>query len=418
MPTKPMTRNRQYSNALRSMLLSIVMTLCVVGMSRADEPLSIEVSVSETAVTIGDVITYTERFIHQPDVDVNLPAMGANTGEFVMRDFSIDENTLEDGRQEIVRTYQLATYFTDERTIAPVTATFTTADGDEGEVSSAPLRVQVDSLTTEADNELQPLKDPRTIPPDYTELYRRIAMIAGGIAALGIIVYLLFRYLNRPREEEAPPPEPAEIVARRHLRELNELPRETLPEVKIIAFGLSELLRRYVGAVYRLNFPEMTTYEVEQELKRTTIDAQPFERLMTTLRALDLTKFADYQPTDEELDRSLAETGELIEDLLPELERQRMMAEAAAKQAQAKQASADHVRNEAGDTEQHDPYAFGMDLVRRPNPEAEPEPSDPSKYAPAGTSADTETRPEDTEPVGASVAAEDTSSPSTEEDQP
>jgi hypothetical protein len=127
-----------------------------------------------------------------------------------------------------------------------------------------------------------------------------VVILAGCVAAavLGVLIWLLVRWLRRP--PKLPPPLPREVA----LRALEQL-RNQIQVMEPYAFSIavSDVLRAYVGAAYGLHAPRQTSPEFLASIsgyeKFTDADRS---LLAGFLERCDLIKFAhvDADATDSE----------------------------------------------------------------------------------------------------------------------
>lgn len=142
---------------------------------------------------------------------------------------------------------------------------------------------------------------------------------AVGAAALAALVALV-AYLWGRRSSEAPltPPEPAWIVAERRL---NELASRRLPQSgKFEAYyvDLSAILRYYIEDRFGIHAPEQTTPEFLESASgsgRLSDDQQL--ALSGFLRQSDRVKFAQYEPSLEEMDASFSVVTGFVRETIP-----------------------------------------------------------------------------------------------------
>ncbi len=158
----------------------------------------------------------------------------------------------------------------------------------------------VDSLTQTATGLLRPDRGP-ILPPLRTVDYAVILVLALLLA--GILAYLIRLWLRaRARKKESPaaaPPEPPEAILARALdvleREVAALPRDVFYE------RLAQALRAYAAAATGVPAPDLTTTELDRELKRKPgVAAEGREGLIAALRRADLAKFARFEDAESE----------------------------------------------------------------------------------------------------------------------
>jgi hypothetical protein len=127
-----------------------------------------------------------------------------------------------------------------------------------------------------------------------------VIILAGCVAAavLGVLIWLLVRWLRRP--PKVPPPLPREVA----LRALEQLKSQVrVMEPYAFSIAVSDVLRAYVGAAYGLHAPRQTSPEFLAAIsgyeKFTDADRS---LLAGFLERCDLIKFAhvDADATDSE----------------------------------------------------------------------------------------------------------------------
>ncbi len=158
----------------------------------------------------------------------------------------------------------------------------------------------VDSLTPAASGNLRPDRGPIETPLRPVDF--AVVAIAGLVAL--VLVWLLVRaWLKARRRARAPqappPPEPPESILGRTLdqleRELPTLPRDVFYE------RLAQALRTYAAAATGLNALDLTTSELDRDLRRRDrVSADGRAKLIAALRRADLAKFARYQDEESE----------------------------------------------------------------------------------------------------------------------
>jgi hypothetical protein len=155
-------------------------------------------------------------------------------------------------------------------------------------------------------------QDPR--PPVALRFPWLILAIAGLVALVlaGALTYALARWLGGAKAKPVPekpalPPRPEDEVA---LEELANLAKQELPrqgKFKPHYFGISEILKTYIGGRYRFDAEESTSRELCQVLQREKGVGDGVLREVEELFAkLDFVKFTDHVP-------EVGEGAELLE---------------------------------------------------------------------------------------------------------
>ena len=141
-------------------------------------------------------------------------------------------------------------------------------------------------------------------------------LIVGGILILALVAggtYWLIRWSKKRRLEAAKrpkgPPPTEDQIAIEALKKLEAQGHLRKSEFKKFYFGISEILKQYIGARYKFDALESTTDEMIYHLER---ESGVQDHILTSLREmyekLDLVKFTDHVPVaiegSELLDRA------------------------------------------------------------------------------------------------------------------
>jgi hypothetical protein len=158
----------------------------------------------------------------------------------------------------------------------------------------------VDSLTQTSTGALRPDRGPLT--PPLRPLDYAVAAIAGLLAIAAVL--LLIRWIRgrgkrKASETPAPAAEPPETKLLRVLDELEgelgNIPRDVFYD------RLSQALRVYVQSVTGIQAPDLTTTELERELRRDTrVRAEGRDAVLAALRRADLAKFGRFEDAESE----------------------------------------------------------------------------------------------------------------------
>lgn len=152
--------------------------------------------------------------------------------------------------------------------------------------------------------------------------FPRWAMIVLGLlilVLLGAGIFAYKKYLKRNRREKAvvAPPVPEVSDDEKALRALSELEGRRLAaqaKFKEHYFGVSEIIKEYVGARYYFEAAESTTFEMLEQLRSRRKASEPeIRRLEELFYRLDRVKFTDYLPEGGEPQSVLLEAKSFVE---------------------------------------------------------------------------------------------------------
>jgi len=178
---------------------------------------------------------------------------------------------------------------------------------------------EVEIAAVNPKGEFMEIEDPLSLGGNYW----RLAFLLLGAALIGASAFFAWRYARRklsraPREEPALPP--IDLF----MKGIENLEGERLIEegrVEEYVFGISMLFRRFLSLQFGFDATEMTTHEIERQVRRIFPRAlfdRRYEELMRILTLWDLSKFAEFMPTREALAENLRATVNLARRLAEE----------------------------------------------------------------------------------------------------
>jgi len=157
-------------------------------------------------------------------------------------------------------------------------------------------------------------------PLDLGGNWWRIAFLGLGIIVAAVAAFFAWRYIRKRLEARKGAPvtiPPIEIF----LKEIGELNGDRLIDegkIEEFVFGISMVFRKFLSQQFRFDATDMTTYEIEKKIRRvfprTLLDAY-FDDIMRNFNMWDLSKFAEFTPTKEQLHGSLTATIDLAKKI-------------------------------------------------------------------------------------------------------
>lgn len=278
--------------------------------------ISVETSVDRSEIYIGDLITYRLTIIHDSDIVLTPPPIGANLGAFDVKDYKSDDVTRpEKGRVKNESRFVLTTFTTGDYIIPPIPIEFMRPDSTIKYLISEPIAIKVKSLIAEgADTaDIRDVKAPLSFETDWP--WWVYAIIAGVIILLGGgFVYQKYFRAKMEREEFVDRRDPWEIAYEKlaHLKEKN-YPSEGL--FKMYYVVLTEIVREYMGRIYRKPVLDMTTAEFLEVMSEEDIDSEILDIVKEFLNHADLVKFAKLVPSDERMRGDFEMANELVDKI-------------------------------------------------------------------------------------------------------
>lgn len=151
--------------------------------------------------------------------------------------------------------------------------------------------------------DIHDIKPPVSVGID--PLIFKIAFAVIAIACLAFAGYLLFCYLKKRMGKDRkdgmlllPPPLPADQAA---LRELGIIADLMLTEPRLYYFRLTALLKTFIGKIFNINAPEMTTQEIISTLNTLSIEKEMINGARELFLSSSMIKYAAMTPEMENM---------------------------------------------------------------------------------------------------------------------
>jgi len=184
-----------------------------------------------------------------------------------------------------------------------------------GNEKTAAFVVTVNTINLEENSEAKDIKGPIDAPITFSEAlpYLLAAII------IGLLIYLLLRFLNREKPMEIITPKPEVVqapfeIALTQLEELKNKKKWQGGEIKSYYSDLSEIVRTYIEDGLHTPAMEMLTDDIIDRLKARKIDTAQLNILLNTA---DMAKFAKAQPTSAENELAMKFAFEFIHQTKP-----------------------------------------------------------------------------------------------------
>ncbi len=193
------------------------------------------------------------------------------------------------------------------------------ASGDVVTLCSKPHALLVEDPTASTPD-AQPKPNPaaRKQREEWTSLKRALEYGSIGVLVGGLIAWLVYRWLKRPRPvPPPPPPRPPWEVA---LERLDEARHAGLLDTQRFAEfydRMNDAIRQYLGARFGFDGLESTTDETLLALRRVPHFGLPLPEVAGFLQTCDLVKFAKMTPTLEECERALRQAEHVVRSTMP-----------------------------------------------------------------------------------------------------
>ncbi len=276
-------------------------------------PVKIETSVEPAEVTIGTPFRYTVEVVPEQGVELFVPVLSDQHGDFIITDFG----------QERARTgagvrywYTLIGYEAGAQFVPGPSIGYRSAASEVRQVEAPKTLVKLTSLLARSKppHQLRDIKGPVDLPADYPWMWVAGALL--GIVAL--VAWGLVRLLGRKRTSRTIAERPAHEVALEALARLRSARLFEAGQVEQYYVRLSAIVRGYLEARFLLRAPEMTTEEflgVAQRSPQLVSGHRPV--LGQFLGEADLVKFAQHVPREIDAERAYTAAREFVESTTP-----------------------------------------------------------------------------------------------------
>jgi hypothetical protein len=278
-------------------------------------PLTVHVRVDKAKVTIADTVLLELEAGVEPGYEVRMPKVDKVLENFGIVDWDNLGNKLDENNN-LVSTYRykLEPFLSGTYSLPAFTFEFYDVNSPEDnkyELTTEPIEIEVVSLLGEQRAELKiaDIEGVVNMPAEASYWWIWVLSVTGIIA--GVIFWL-----NRRRQQAQELVrlfKPAHEIAYDRLRALIKQELVKAGRIKEFYERISDILRHYIEHRFELRAPERTTEEFLAELTSANVLPKPDqEKLGEFLQHCDLVKFAKYNPTNEQIQK----TFDLVKDFI------------------------------------------------------------------------------------------------------
>jgi hypothetical protein len=269
-------------------------------------PVTVTLQTDKQEITVADRLNLTISATADEEYEVELPGFGDKLEQFGIVDYHTSQPKLtEDKRSEISRSYVLEPFLSGDYAIPPMTVNFWkkgAKDTDNHNIETEEITIHVVSILPE-DLEKRTLHDirPPVALPTSSRVWIWSGTFAGAVLCIGLVAFVLIKR-RRKTDETVQRVIPAHELA---FNELEALITENLVdkgEIKQFYQRISDILRRYIERRFGIHAPEQTTEEFLAGIKTRSDFPETYHGLVKNfLTHCDLVKFAEHQPTTENI---------------------------------------------------------------------------------------------------------------------
>lgn len=279
-------------------------------------PVRARLQVTPDSVPLSELVDLVLEVDHEPGVEIVMPPLGDEFGEFVVRDFQQPLPAAQGGREVLVHRYRLEPKQTGRWQIPPLAIRFTDQRRGEGNarqtLSTESLTVTVSSILSDKVptlDDLQPMSAPVELSPPLDWLWWTAIGIVVFAAVVTAAMFLPRRPTNLRQKVESP-----YALA---LLEFEQLVDDGSQQhdVKHFYAELTGIVRRFIERTKGIRAIEQTTDEFLRETeKNRAFNYAQRKRLADFLSAADLVKFGGHQPAAADVKAMLQTARLFLED--------------------------------------------------------------------------------------------------------
>ena len=282
-------------------------------------PLTLRLKVDKKELTIADTLRLVIEAEVKEDYEVELPKFGEKLEQFGILDYrTAPPELLAEGRIRVKKSYELEPLLSGEYKIPPMKIRFwekkaeSRARPKKHELETEEVAITVKSLLGEKRAQLK-IRDIAG-PVELARSPLSWTVLTTAAAGLVLVAAAVAMWRRRRRREAAAPRVPAHEMAWRLLEALLAEQLVEKGQTKRFYIGLSDILRHYIENRFGLHAPERTTEEFLDELRTSAVLNAGHKALLEEfLRHCDLVKFAEYQPMNDEIQRTFDACKNFVE---------------------------------------------------------------------------------------------------------
>lgn len=300
------------------MVKKIFILLCVFGVSAFSQNIKVKAFTDSTDYSVGDYIKYTVSVEHNKNIVVSKPVLKDSAFKLDIISAAAPAEKEENGKTITEFQYILSGYDSINTVIPPFPVRYKQGtDTSLAIIYTPPVDVRVHTLKVDVQKDIKDIKDPLTIPLDWRLIILWILIIAAVIYA----AYYFWKKYFRNRKKVVPEPKkiviPPDVEAFAALDNLEKQQLWQKGMVKEYHSEITEIIRLYFEKRFNLPALELTTSEVNIQLRMKAGAADIIELTNDFLSNADLVKFAKYQPAFNVNEEMMRQAKEIVESTRP-----------------------------------------------------------------------------------------------------
>ncbi|MDR3609132.1 MAG: hypothetical protein P4L27_01050 [Ignavibacteriaceae bacterium] len=286
------------------------------------QDIRVKSSTDTTSYKVGDYINYTLRIEYDKNIGIIPPQIrdSLKIADIIKLDTAVTKE--ENGRMVTVINAILSKYDSAVVNIPPIAIKYRTLknpgeklspnDSTLKTISSYPVTVLVHTVQVNPQAEIRDVKDPVKVPLDWRMI---ILWVLIGLIIIAAAVYIYFWYKKKKAGKVLAPVKiilPAHVVALNALKELESKQLWQKGMVKEYHSEITEIVRAYFERKFNLPALELTTTEVNLQLKQKHGTENIIDITNDFLNNADLVKFAKFKPENYVNEEMMKQALEIV----------------------------------------------------------------------------------------------------------
>jgi len=282
----------------------------------AAEAIELTATLEPQTVKLGDPTILTITAKHPEGIRLFFPAAPELTPFRVLEPAEGPERSLTENQVIETWTLRVRPLRMGRRKIPPIAIDFESAGGQTGMVYTQPVAANVEGRLDMEQAEVSLAGNDLPMPVYDTNWFLILLLASLGVIGLtALLTFFAVRYvMSLPRRGPPPPlPRPAHLIAQERITLLESQRLLVQGRLKEYVFGVSEILREYLGNRLHVDTLELTTSELLNRMRSADLSGLSMYELEDFLQSTDLVKFANFTPTHAECTEKLDSCKRLIE---------------------------------------------------------------------------------------------------------
>jgi hypothetical protein len=279
--------------------------------------ISVKATTDKTEYQVGDYIYYTIQADHDKSVQVYPPDIKDSLGSVavIKKENAVDQE--KDGKVTTTYKYILSGYDSMQVTL-PSVAVLYHAPGDSAMRYAATntISILIKTLKVDPKAEIKDVKAPIKIPLDW----RWIALWALIAVIIILVIYYLYRAYRKKKLQNQPERKvivlPSYTIALNALHSLEEQKLWQKGQIKEYHSNITEIIRQYFEARFKMPALELPTSEAVELLKKREGTEAIWDTTYKFLSNADLVKFAKFVPLSSVNEEMMKQAYEIVNNTI------------------------------------------------------------------------------------------------------